>query len=120
MRTLEHVGAVGVFLLHVVVFVVILFGWVWPSIWPLYMALLVYVLIQNLVLGYCVLSRMEFSLRRILNPKLRYEYNFTTYYTYKLTHRRISTHFVQVAGTFFLATSLAIQTYFAFFTRWTA
>lgn len=114
MRTLEHVGAVGIFLIHCAIGVVIFLGWLWSSIWPLYIATLAIVLVQNWLLGYCVLSRWEFSLRRMLNPKLRYEYNFTTYYTYKLTHRRLSTRFVQVGGTVFLASSLAISLYSKF------
>lgn len=105
----------GIFALHCVVGVIIFLGWLWPSIWPLYIAILVYVFFQNLILGYCILSRWEFSLRRMLNPRLRYTYNFTTYYTYKLTHRRLSTRFVQVIGTFFLAASLGIQLYFKVF-----
>ncbi|TSC85859.1 MAG: hypothetical protein G01um10148_767 [Parcubacteria group bacterium Gr01-1014_8] len=109
MRIVEHIGAVSIFLVHCVVGVIIFFGWLWPSIWPIYIGLLVYVLFQNLILGYCILSRWEFSLRRMLNPKLRYQYNFTTYYTYKLTHKRLSTKFVQVAGTFFIVASLTIS-----------
>ncbi len=114
MKALEHAGAMGIFLLHCVVFAIILFGWLWPEIWPLYIAIITYTLFQNWILGYCVLSRWEFALRRMINPKVRYKYNFTTYYTYKLTHRRISTRFVQVAGTVFLASSLTINLYFKF------
>lgn len=51
----------------------------------------------------------------MIDPKIRYDYNFTTYYTYKLTHRRISTRFIQIAGTIFLATSIALSVYFRFF-----
>lgn len=111
MRTLEHVGAVGIFLFHCAIGVVIFLGWLWQSIWPLYVGLLIVVLFQNIILGYCVLSRLEFALRRMLNPRLRYEYNFTTYYTYKLTHKRLSTRFVQILGTIFLTVSLAVSLY---------
>lgn len=114
MKTLEHAGAVGVFLFHSVVTFIICFGWLWPEIWLPYTALLVYVLFQNLILGYCVLSRLEFSLRRMIDPKLRGEFDFTTYYTYKLTHRRLSTQFMRIAGIIFVATSLAINLYFKF------
>ena len=113
-KTIEHVGAVGVFLLHCVVTTIIVFGWLWPMIWPVYIALLAWVFFQNLVLGYCILSRLEFSLRRLINPKLQYKYDFTTYYTYKLTRRRLSTRFMQVAGTLFTGASLVISLYFKF------
>ena len=115
MKTLEHAGAVGLFILHCAIGVVIFLGWLWPEIWPLYVSILVIVLFQNLILGYCILSRWEFSLRRLLDPKLRYEYNFTSYYTYKLTHKRLSTRFVQISGTCFLVSSLGINPYFKFF-----
>jgi hypothetical protein len=113
-KTLEHIGAIGIFVLHCVVVVIIVFGWLWPHIWPLYIAIITYTLFQNWILGYCILSRWEYALRRMINPKIRYKYNFTTYYTYKLTHKRISTRFVQVAGTVFLATSLVMSVYSKF------
>jgi hypothetical protein len=113
-RTLEHIGAVGVFILHCVVGVIIFLGWLWPSIWPLYVAILLIVFFQNWILGYCILSRWEFSLRRMINPKLRYKYNFTTYYTYKLTRQPLSTRFVQIMGTVFIASSLGITLFFRF------
>lgn len=111
MKTFEHIAAVGVFALHCLVMVVALFGWLWPSIWPAYIALITFVLIQDIFLGYCILSRWEFSLRRLLNPKLRYDYTFSSFYTYKLTHKRLSTKFVRIAGIVFLSASLAINLY---------
>jgi hypothetical protein len=111
MKTLENVSAIGIFILHCIAFAIILFGWLWPSIWPLYIAIITYTLFQNWILGYCVLSRWEFSLRRMINPKLRYDFNFTTYYTYKLTHRRLSTQLIQRLGTVFLMTSIALSLY---------
>ena len=108
MKTLEHVGAVGVFLLHCAVVALALFGWLWPQIWPVYIALVAVILLQDIFLGYCVLSRWEFALRRMLNPKLRYDYTFTSYYTYKLTHKRLSTQFIRIAGIVFLSASLIV------------
>ena len=110
MRTIEQLGAVSIFAVHCVIGIFIFFGWLWPQYWAVYALLLVYLLVQNVVLGYCVLSRWEFSLRRMLNPRIRYEYNFTTFYTYKLTNRRLSTRFVQIAGSCFLVAMLAITT----------
>ncbi len=112
MKTLTRAAAVGVFLLHCVVGVIIFFGWLWPSIWPVYLAIITITLFQNWLLGYCILSRMEFSLRRMLDPTLRYDYSFASYYTYKLTRQKLSVRFVQVVGTFFLLSSIALTMYF--------
>ena len=115
MKTIEHVGAIGIFFLHCLIVAIAAFGWLWPALWPLYITLITVILIQDIVLGYCVLSRWEFSLRRMLNPKLRYDYTFTSYYTYKLTHHRLSTNFIRIAAIIFLTTSLGLNIYFKFF-----
>jgi hypothetical protein len=111
MKTLEHLGAILIFILHCAVVIIALFGWMWPILWPVYVLLITIVLLQDALLGYCILSKWEFALRRMLNPKLRYDYTFTSFYTYKLTHKRLSTQFIRVAGIIFLSSSLVLTLY---------
>lgn len=91
---------------------IILFGWVFPSMWPLYMIILFVTFVQDLLFGYCFLSKWEFALRRAVDPQLRYDWSFSSYYTYQLTRQRLSRHFVRVAGLLFLDFSIAINLYF--------
>jgi len=111
MRALEHAAAVGIFLIHCVVVFAALFGWLFDPLWPLYILLLAVILAQDVFLGYCILSRWEFALRRMLNPRLRYDYTFTSFYTYKLTHKRLSTHFIRASAIVFLSAMLFISIY---------
>lgn len=103
-----------VFALHFMVVAIVLFGWMKPGIWHVYMATMTAALVSEIALGYCFLSKWEFELRRKINPDLDYDYSFTSYYTYKLTHRRISTGFHRHAATAFLSLSIAINAYYRF------
>jgi hypothetical protein len=114
MKTLEHIAAVVVFLVHCVVLGLLLFGWFVPELRPAVYVLATITLLQDIFLGYCILSRWEFSLRRMLNPKLRYNYTFTSYYTYKLTRQRIRTNFLRYVGIAYLGSFLLISLVFTF------
>jgi len=98
--------------LHALVVLIILFGWLVPSMWPVYMGLLVATLLSDLVFGYCILSKWEFQLRQQHNPQTSYNYYWTTHYTHRLTQGRISDQFFYKASLFFLISSLAINLYF--------
>ncbi len=104
-----------IFIFHVLVLAVILFGWAVPNIWHFYMGTLVITLLSELILGYCFLSKWEFDIRKKLNPEIDYDYSFSGYYTYKLTQHRISSRFLLRAGIIFLTTSILINVYFRFF-----
>ena len=111
-RALYKVSANVMFLFHCCVLLVIVFGWLAPSIWPFYMALLGVTLVLDIILGYCILSKWEFVLRKKVNPHLDYDYSFSSYYLERLAGKRISEHFVSRVGSFFLVASLAINLFF--------
>lgn len=71
-------------------------------------------LVSELVLGYCILSKWEFDIRKKINPKLDYDYSFSSYYTYKITEHRLRANFYQFWATLFLSLSLLINLYFKF------
>jgi hypothetical protein len=111
---MKRILADCIFLFHCLVVAIIGFGWALPSIWYLYMLTLFVTLISEVALGYCFLSKWEFDLRKQIDPSVDYDYGFSSYYTYKLTHHRLSKRFIANAALFFLVASLAINLYFKF------
>ena len=61
-----------------------------------------------------ILSKWEFDLRKKLNPQLDYEYAYSSYYTYRLTHGFFSARFLAQAGIVFTTLSLVLNLYFRF------
>jgi hypothetical protein len=111
---LYRLSADLIFLFHFVVVMIILFGWLVPVIWPLYMFTLVVSLISDIVFGYCLLSKWEFVLRKKFNPSINYDYDFTTYYTYRLTNRTIRDNFMKIAAITFISLSILVNIVFRF------
>ena len=76
------------------------------------MTLLALTLFSELLFGYCVVSKWEFELRKKLNPNIHYDYSWSTFYTYKLTNKRISDEFLNRAAIVFLVSSILINLHF--------
>ncbi len=112
--TLSRIAADIVFVAHFLVIVIIGIGWLFPSIWYLYMAILFGTLLSELFFSYCILSKWEYQLRRIADPAVEYEYEFASYYTYRLTRGYLSGRFLRVAGTAFVSLSIILNLYFRF------
>ena len=64
MKFFYRVGADAIFILHFLLVLFVVFGWLTPRLWPWYMAALVVTLISDMVFGYCILSKWEFDLRK--------------------------------------------------------
>jgi hypothetical protein len=109
------IAANALFLFHCAILAIIFFGFLVPSIWLVYMAVMSITLLLDIILGYCILSKWEFDIRKKLNPHLNYDYSFSSYYTYKLSRKRISEIFIERVGFFFLVSSLIINIAFRFF-----
>jgi len=101
-----------IFFLHFAVVLIVLFGWMIPSLWYPYMAVLAGTLLSDLVFGYCILSKWEFDLRKKIDPSIDYNYRWTSYYTYRFTQHRVSDTFILRVSTVFLVGSLVINLYF--------
>jgi len=114
MKFLYRLGANTLFLLHVLLVIVVVFGWMVPKIWPLYLTALVVTLISDIVFGYCLLSKWEFDLRKKIDPSTDYNFTWTTFYTYKFTNKRISDRFYKRAAIAALVLCIAINLYFKF------
>ena len=103
-----------IFLIHSAVVLIAFFGWLFPKIWIIYMAVLILTLLSDIIFGYCILSKFEFAIRKKNNPKTDYNYTFSSYYTYKLTNQRISDKFIINIAYIFLTGSILINLFFKF------
>ena len=103
-----------IFVLHFAVVLVLFLGWIIPQLWYLYVSLIGLTLISEFTFGYCLLSKWEFDLRKSIDPSLNYDYSFSSYYTYKLTQKHLSSRFVSGVGTSFLVVSLVFALLFRF------
>ena len=112
--TFARIAADFVFLVHFLVVVIIMFGWLFPSFWYIYMAALVATLCSEIFLSYCILSKWEFQLRKKDDPRIDYDYEFASFYTYRITRGLISGKFLRFAGTIFVTLSIALSLYFRF------
>lgn len=101
-------------MLHFFVVVVTLFGWLVSYIRPLYIGILVSVLVSNIFLKYCFLSKWEYDLRRRANANIEYDFIYTSYYTHYLTKGYLSRDFLRWVGLGFTSVSLLIVIYFAY------
>ncbi len=111
----KRIAADTVFLIHAGVVVIVMFGWLVPSFWYFYMLVLLATLCSEIFFSYCILSQWEFALRKKIDPLLDYEYEFASYYTYRITQGRLSGSFLRSAGTLFAALSLVINVSFRLF-----
>jgi hypothetical protein len=97
-----------VFIFHLVVVFVIVFGWYFPSLYWFYVATLGITLISEIALGYCFLSKWEFALRKEIAPSLEYDPAFLSYYFYRITGINIPGVYIRYPAIVFLTISLII------------
>lgn len=114
MRFGYRIGADAICLFHLALVLVAIFGFLFPSIWHLYMGVLVATLISDIMYGYCILSKWEFDLRRKLNPAEDYDFAFATYYTYKITNHRIDNTLYKNLAITYLVLAIGINLYFKY------
>ncbi len=115
MKSFYKISADIIFLLHIVIFLIALFGWIFPRIWYLYVTTLALVLLSDLIFGYCLASKWEFDLRKKVNPEVKYAYAWSSYYTYKFTDHKLSPVLFERVAIVFLAGSLFLNLYFHYF-----
>lgn len=115
MRLFYRIFADGIWIFHLCVVLISLFGWLIPSIWYVYIAVLAAVFVTNTLFDYCLLSKWEFDLRTRIHTTLVYDYAYTSYYTYRLTRGYLSRNFLRYAGIGFTGASLVINFYFRYF-----
>ena len=100
-----------IFILHLAVVFIVLFGWAFPSISIIYLMMLIATLASEAFLGYCFLTKWDFDLRKKLEPNLNYDYSFLNYYGYKLIGDKFPGGVVRPAALVFLIASIIIYFY---------
>ena len=95
-----------VFLLHLGIVFIILFGWYFSSLYWIYLATLGITLVSEIALGYCFLSKWEFDLRKKIAPDVSYDPTFLSYYFYQLTDVNVPAIYIRYSAIIFLVTSL--------------
>ncbi|MFT6361280.1 MAG: hypothetical protein ACJAV6_000095 [Candidatus Paceibacteria bacterium] len=114
MKKLYKTSANLIFTVHSILVIIILFGGLVPEIKNAYLGLIILSLISDLKYGYCILSKWEYVLRKKVNPKIDYDFTWTTHYTYTFTNGNIRPNFYERASLIFLSLSLLIHLYFRF------
>ena len=76
----------SIFFIHTGFVLMVLVGWAIPGIFYVYLPMLIASLVSELLLGYCVLTKWEFGIRKRLFPTFRYEHSFFIHYARKFFH----------------------------------
>jgi Protein of Unknown function (DUF2784) len=113
-KFLYILAADTLFVLHLILFLIVVFGWSIESIWGVYMTLLVLTLLSDIIFGYCLLSKWEFDLRKKIDPSIDYNFTWSTFYTHKFTANRIPDKLFKHVALSFLVISLSMNIYFKF------
>lgn len=62
-----------IFLMHLSLVLIVCIGWLFPSIFYLFLTLLVGTALSEVFLGYCILTKWEFGLRRKINSTKQFD-----------------------------------------------
>ncbi len=98
-----------VFLFHIILVFIILFGFLFGSIYLFYLSLLIIVFLFELVLGHCPLTKPEFYFRRKIDPALDYDSSFLSYYGHKFVEGKISYNLIRYSALFFLSLAIILN-----------
>lgn len=86
------------FLLHVLLGIFLLFGWLLPQITYLYVVVLISWPLCWMILGYCPLSKWEFTLRKQYDSTVDVHAEVIQHYMYMFFGIRISTAVIYAGG----------------------
>lgn len=92
--------------LHIVIGAIIFFGWLWPAIRPLYLALLIAWPVSWLLCDCCILSKWEYQLRGIYTPAKDLNGVIMSDHYYRAFKIRIPPRFIFAAGAVALVISM--------------
>jgi hypothetical protein len=97
-RPVSHISqlvlAEIIFAIHFVLVAIVAVGWLIPGFFYTHLTLLVLTLLSEIFLGYCMLTRLEFGIRKQLDPTLIFDKSCMVHYIRKwrgLAPRPVST-----------------------------
>ncbi|HEY4480322.1 MAG TPA: DUF2784 family protein [Candidatus Paceibacterota bacterium] len=70
-----------VFIVHLGLVLLVVFGWLIPALFYFFLGALVATFLSEIFLSYCFLSRMEFNLRKKIDPAKIYDKSCIVHYT---------------------------------------
>jgi hypothetical protein len=97
-KKLNMFGANVLFLLHCLLGIFLLCGWWFPQIRFVYLAVLLAWLSSWIFLGYCPLTKWEFTLRRKYNNEINPNNEAIQYYAYKFFKKHIPAQAIFTGG----------------------
>lgn len=118
MKKIDLIIADLLFISHILVGGLILFGWFLPQTRILYWITLVIWPLCWIFLGYCPLTQWEFFLRKKYNKDLNYHSEYINYYVSKFFNVDIPIRKVFIGGLIFDIVSIILNIiYFGFMAR---
>lgn len=96
-RLFIRVAAETIFVTHAISIVIIVCGWAVPVLYPFHLVLLFGGGLLQMMLGHCFLSRLEFALRKKLDPNIAYDSAYITHYMQSIFGDQIRPAFMRVA-----------------------
>ena len=111
-----------IFLIHAAFALLVLVGWAIPGLFYIYLPVLITSLVSELLLGYCILTKWEFDIRKRLYPTVHYGHSCLMHYSRRCLHiessdrsRKKSTRCGGYAFTLLLFSSLALSVVYRLF-----
>lgn len=99
---------------HIIIGIIIFFGWLVPTIRPLYLALLIAWPVSWLLFDCCILSKWEYRLRGIPVPDKDLNGLLMSDHAYRAFKVRIPPRYIFAAGVFVLAVSMLLNALYTF------
>lgn len=72
-----------IFVLHFLLIVIVSLGWLWNGFYFYHFGLLLATLASELFFGYCLLTRLEFGIRKKIDPNLLFDKSCIVHYIRK-------------------------------------
>lgn len=91
---------------------IVLIGWYYPVFQTAHLITASLVLLAEIFLGYCPLTRWEFLLRKKVEPDLNYDSSFLSYYAYKILRMNIPGRKIKYPAVVFLIAVLALNIFY--------
>ena len=82
-RLAYRLTAEFIFIIHLILVCIVAVGWLVPKLFYLHLTLLLATLFSEIFLGYCPLTRMEYTLRRKIDPTLLFDKSCMVHYIRK-------------------------------------
>lgn len=83
MKIIQKLTADFIFFVHLTLVCIVLVGWLIPVLFYTHLSLLLATLLSEIFLGYCLLTRLEFGIRRKLDPTLLFDKSCIVHYIRK-------------------------------------